>query len=67
MVEAGVHVELTHLLVTGMADNEEQVARLAEWVASINKNIPLHLSRYFPRHLAKEPETLPVLWNELTR
>lgn len=58
MVEAGVHVELTHLLVTGMADNEEQVARLAEWVASINKNIPLHLSRYFPRHLAKEPETL---------
>lgn len=58
MIEAGVHVELTHLLVTGMADNEGQVRDLVQWIASINRKIPLHLSRYFPRHLATEPETL---------
>ncbi|MFH0883053.1 MAG: AmmeMemoRadiSam system radical SAM enzyme [bacterium] len=58
MVEAGVHVEITHLLVTGMSDNEQGVHQIAEWVASLDENIPLHLSRYFPRHLVSEPPTL---------
>ena len=58
LVKAGVHVEITHLLVTGMSDNEQGVKQISEWIASIDKDIPLHLSRYFPRHLAKEPPTL---------
>ncbi len=58
MVAAGVHVEITHLLVTGMADNDRGVRGIAEWIASVNPDIPLHLSRYFPRHLATEPPTL---------
>ena len=37
------HVEVTCLLVSGENDSPEQVARLAKWLASIDKNIPLHL------------------------
>jgi len=58
MVEVGIHVEITHLLVTGMADREAGVREIAEWVASVDPNIPLHLSRYFPRHLTTEPPTI---------
>ena len=51
MKEAGVHVEITNLLVTGLNDAEEQVGKLGRWMADNGlQNVPLHLSRYFPRY-----------------
>ena len=46
------HVELTTLIVPGMNDTEEELRALTEWVASLpgGRNIPLHLTRFFPRH-----------------
>jgi pyruvate formate lyase activating enzyme len=55
--QAGVHVEITHLVVTGWNDNEEALNALVSWVASVSDEIPLHLSRYFPRHRYSEPPT----------
>ncbi len=46
--EAGVHLEVTNLLIPGCNDSEEEVGRLAEWVASVSREIPLHISRFFP-------------------
>lgn len=42
------HVELTTLLVTGLNDSPEEISRLVNWVASLDRDIPLHFSRYFP-------------------
>lgn len=42
------HVELTTLIVPGHNDSPEEMRKLSQWVASIDKNIPLHVSRYFP-------------------
>ena len=42
------HVELTTLIVPGHNDTPEEMRKLSQWVASIDKNIPLHISRYFP-------------------
>lgn len=42
------HVEVTTLVIPG--ENETHVAPLAKWLASIDPAIPLHLSRFFPRH-----------------
>lgn len=42
------HVELTTLLVTGLNDSPEEIRQLVDWVASLNPEIPLHFSRYFP-------------------
>ena len=51
MNEAGVHVEITNLLVTGLNDAEEQVGKLGRWMADNGlQTVPLHLSRYFPRY-----------------
>jgi len=60
MHEIDVHVELTHLLVSGLADNPDHTARLADWIASLDPNIPLHLSRYFPRNRWSEPPTSSI-------
>lgn len=44
------HVEVTTLVIPGMNDSEPELRELAEWLAGLNKDIPLHFSRYFPRY-----------------
>jgi len=51
------HVEITNLVITGYNDSEDDIARLADWIAGVNPAIPLHLSRYFPRYRFSEKET----------
>jgi len=42
------HVEITTLVIPG--ENEGDIEGLAAWLASLDTGIPLHLSRFFPRH-----------------
>lgn len=49
------HVEITTLLIPGLNDSDDEIDRLAAWLASINPDIPLHLTRYFPAYLRKSP------------
>ena len=42
------HVELTSLIIPGKNDSEEWIREEAEWIASLDPNIPLHITRYFP-------------------
>ena len=51
------HVEVTTLIVTGMNDNEQELTELFEWLASVDKGIPLHITRYFPAYKYNEPPT----------
>lgn len=51
------HVEVTTLIVTGMNDTEEELTQIFEWLSGIDKDIPLHLSRYFPAYKYHEPPT----------
>ncbi|GFN21883.1 AmmeMemoRadiSam system radical SAM enzyme [Thermanaeromonas sp. C210] len=65
--EAGCHIELTTLLVTGMNDDlgelEELVKRIRD---ELGESTPLHFSRYFPHyklHLPPTPrETMERAW-----
>ena len=60
MVTAGVHVEITNLLVTGLNDSKEQVGKLCKWMAENSlQDVPLHFSRYFPRYKWKEAQPTP--------
>jgi pyruvate formate lyase activating enzyme len=56
-IAAGVHVELTHLLVTSWNDREEPLTKLVKWIAEVDPELPLHLSRYFPHYNYHEPAT----------
>ena len=42
------HVEVTTLVVPG--ENEGDVEELAKWLSSVSPDIPLHLTRFFPRY-----------------
>ena len=42
------HVELTTLIVPGENDTVEEMQQIAAWIASIDPEIPLHISRFFP-------------------
>lgn len=59
----GCHVELTTLIVPGENDSEEDMDREARWIASLSGDIPLHITRFFPRYKMKdkmptEPESI---------
>lgn len=57
--EMGKHIELTTLLVPGENTDEATINDLGRFIASIDKNIPLHVSRYFPRYkMTKEATSL---------
>lgn len=44
------HLEVTTLLIPGLNDQESEITDLAQWLASLNPEIPLHLTRYFPNY-----------------
>ncbi len=53
---AAAHVELTALIVPGLSDSEAEMRELAAWVASVDRAIPLHVTRFFPRHRMRDAE-----------
>ena len=57
LVHDKCHIEITTLLVTGLNDSCEEVAELAGWIADLDPNIPLHLTRYFPNYKMELPPT----------
>ncbi len=44
------HVELTTLIVPGENDDVAEMEEEAAWIGSINREIPLHVTRFFPRY-----------------
>ena len=44
------HAEVTTLLVPGENDSVDEIRKLAQWLAGVDPDIPLHLSRFFPRY-----------------
>ena len=62
------HVELTTLVVPGENDSEEEMLHLSEWVAGLQdvsggrqgREIPLHISRFFPRYRMAEKRPTDV-------
>lgn len=62
------HVELTTLVVPGENDSEEEMRELSCWVAGLENvyggrtgaDIPLHISRFFPRYRMADREPTDV-------
>ena len=57
MASKECHVEVTTLLVSGENDSKSEVTEIAGFIGSLNKDIPLHLSRYFPNYKMGKPAT----------
>ena len=59
------HVELTTLIIPGENDSEEEMRRMCEWISSLEgivpgNEIPLHISRFFPRFHMTDREATSV-------
>ncbi|MEX2720041.1 MAG: AmmeMemoRadiSam system radical SAM enzyme [Candidatus Wukongarchaeota archaeon] len=49
MVEKGIHLEITTLLIPGYNDSEEELKALTKWVVeNLGPEIPHHFSRFYP-------------------
>jgi pyruvate formate lyase activating enzyme len=51
------HVEITLLLIPGLNDDPVELDNYFRFISDLNPEIPLHVSRYFPRHQMKIPAT----------
>jgi len=56
--KSGKHLEITTLIIPGQNDNKKEMALQSEWIAGeLGKDVPLHLSRYFPMFRRNDPST----------
>ena len=51
------HLEVTTLIVPGQNDSEDEIDAMSRWLASVDPQIPLHISRSFPHWL--RPDLVP--------
>ncbi len=59
----GIWIELTTLIIPDENDSPKELRELANFIASIDKNIPWHISRFFPAYkmLDKPPTSVETL------
>ncbi|TVR72310.1 MAG: AmmeMemoRadiSam system radical SAM enzyme [Marinilabiliales bacterium] len=54
----GLHLEITHLVVTGLNDDEKMFREMTRWIAGeLGTDTVLHISRYFPSWRCDAPAT----------
>ncbi|MFB6110164.1 MAG: AmmeMemoRadiSam system radical SAM enzyme [Halodesulfurarchaeum sp.] len=57
---AGIHTEVTYLLIPDLNDDPEEIRSFAEWVADIDPSIPVHFSRFHPDHEMRDRPATPI-------
>lgn len=63
MKALGVWVEITTLIIPGLNDTEEELRRLAEFIATLGRETPWHISRFHPMYkmLDRSPPSVRIL------
>jgi pyruvate formate lyase activating enzyme len=63
MRELGVWVEITTLIIPGLNDSEEELRDLAQFIVSLGKEVPWHISRFHPMYkmLDRSPTSVKIL------
>ena len=51
------HLEISCLIVPGINDQPSDAEIFFDWLASINREIPVHINRYYPAYQADMPPT----------
>lgn len=60
LLEIGVLLEITTLIVPGINDDENELREIARFIASRSKNIPWHISRFFPNFKMEDNNPTPL-------
>ncbi len=59
MHAAGIHVEVTTLVIPGRNDSEPELRGIAEFIAGLSPDVPWHVSAFHPNHKATELTPTP--------
>ena len=59
------HVEVTTLIIPGKNDSAVEMEAEAKWLSSISPDLPLHISRFFPRYklMDRPPTDVDTVYN----
>lgn len=58
IAESKTHLEISYLVIPGLNDDLSEFEAMTTWIAeNLGKNVPLHLSRYFPNYKMTLPAT----------
>lgn len=60
MHQEGIWIELTTLVIPEQNDSEKELTQLAKFIASVDKNIPWHLSRFHPDYKMTDSYPTPL-------
>lgn len=60
MKDMGIWVEITTLVIPGENDSEAELDNIARFIASLDANIPWHVSRFYPQYKFQQYEATPV-------
>jgi pyruvate formate lyase activating enzyme len=60
MHAAGIHVEVTTLLVTEQNDSEEELENIAAFLSGVSADIPWHISRFHPDYQVLNTIPTPI-------
>lgn len=58
--EPACHLEVTTLVVPGVNDSDQEMDELSAWLASVDSDITLHVSRFFPNWRMRDRGPTPV-------
>jgi len=56
----GIHIEITTLIVPGENDSLQELEKIAKFISKIDKNIPWHISRFFPMYKMNNKEKTSI-------
>lgn len=66
MVQNGIHLETTYLIIPSENDNPEEIRRFCRWeVEKLGPDVPTHFSRFYPMYRMSDREPTPVKTLEL--
>ncbi|MCE7740841.1 MAG: AmmeMemoRadiSam system radical SAM enzyme [Candidatus Heimdallarchaeota archaeon] len=61
MLQEGIHIELTMLLIPTLNDSPEEIEAFANWVKeTLNSKVPIHFSRFYPHYKMQHLPPTPV-------
>lgn len=60
MHELGIWVEITTLIIPGLNDSEAELKQIADFIASIDRSMPWHVTAFHPTYMLTDRPATPV-------
>lgn len=58
--EFGIWIEITTLIIPGLNDSDEELSKIAEFIAGISVDIPWHISAFHPDYRMMDRDATPL-------